>query len=90
MLTEGSAPDPKCKIIISSFLTLLHLLDSRICTKNVPFIVLLLQMMGDGIGRGWLNYIRVCVGGQGLGIILLFLFYSCAFRFCCLTFSVRT
>ena len=48
MLTEGPAPDPKCKIIISSFLTLIHLLDCCICTRNAMSIVLLLQMMG-----GW-------------------------------------
>ena len=46
MLTQGSAPDPKCKLIISSFLTLLHLLDYLICTRNAMPIALLLQMMG--------------------------------------------
>ena len=45
MLTQGPAPDPKCKLNISSFLTLPHLLDCLICTKNVMSIVLLLQMM---------------------------------------------
>ena len=46
MLTQGSAPDPKCKLIISSFLTLPHLLDYLICTRNAMPIALLLQMMG--------------------------------------------
>ena len=48
MLTEGPAPDPKCKLIISSFLTLPHLLDCLICVRNAMSIVLLLQMM-----EGW-------------------------------------
>ena len=69
MLTQGPAPDPKCKLIILSFLTLPHLLDYLICTRNAMSIVLVLQMMGDGIGGGWFFYIRVWVGGQGVGII---------------------
>ena len=98
MLTQGPAPDPKCKLIISSYLTLPQLLDCLICTRNAMPIVLLLQMMAgggggggvDGIGGGgWLMYIRVWVGGQRVGIILWFLFsFSCAFAFCCLTFLV--
>ena len=42
MLTQGPAPDPKCKLNISSFFTLPHLLDCLICTKNSVSIVLLL------------------------------------------------
>ena len=34
MLTQGPAPDPKCKLNILSFLTLPHLLDGLICTRN--------------------------------------------------------
>ena len=83
MLTQGLPPDPKYKLIIS-FLTLPHLLDCLICTRNA--IVLLLQMRGNGKGRGWLIYIRVWMGGQAMAIILQFLFFSCAFIFCCLTF----
>ena len=52
MLTQGPAPDPNCNLIISTFLTLPHLLDCFICTRNAMSIVLLLQMMGDGIGEG--------------------------------------
>ena len=88
MLTQGPAPDPKCKLIISSFLTLPHLLDCLICTRNAMPIVLLLQMMGDGIGGGWLIYIRVWVGDRGWVSSYSFCFFSCAFVFCCLTFSV--
>ena len=50
MLTQGLAPDPKCKLIISPFLTFPHLLDCLICTGNTMSMLLLLQMMGDGIG----------------------------------------
>ena len=70
MLTQGPAPDPKCKLIISSFLTLTHLLDCLICTRNSLSIVLLLQMIGGWDKWGWSIYIRVWVGGQGVGIIL--------------------
>ena len=42
MLTQGPAPDPKCKLTISYFLTLPHLLDYLICTRNTMSIVLLL------------------------------------------------
>ena len=50
ILTQGPAPDPKCKLNISSFLTLPHPLHCLICAKNIMIIVLLLQMMGE-IGR---------------------------------------
>ena len=59
ILTQGPAVDPKCKLIILSFLALLQLLDCVICTRNAMSIVLLLQVMGDGIGGGWLIFIRV-------------------------------
>ena len=42
MLTQGPTPDPKCKLNISSFLTLPHLLDRLVCTRNFISIVLLL------------------------------------------------
>ena len=42
VLTQGPAQDPKSKLNISSFLTLLHLLDCLICTRNSVLIVLLL------------------------------------------------
>ena len=48
MLTQGPAPDPKCKLIISSFLTLPHLLDCLNFTRNAMPIVLSLQILG-----GW-------------------------------------
>ena len=68
MPTQGPASDPMCKLIISSFLTLPHLLDSLICTMYAMSIVLLLQIMDR---CGWFIYIRVWVGGQEIGIILL-------------------
>ena len=48
MLTQGPAPDPEYKLIISSFLTLSHLLDFPVCIRNAMSIVLSLQIMG-----GW-------------------------------------
>ena len=57
MLTQGHTPDPKCKLNVSSFLALPYLSDSLICTRNSMSIVLL-QMVGDGLGGGWLIYNR--------------------------------
>ena len=48
MLTRGPAPDLKCKLIISSFLTLLHLFDYLTCTGGAMSVVLLFQVM-----EGW-------------------------------------
>ena len=48
MVTQGPAPDPKCKLNILPFLRLPHLLDCLICTRTSISIVLLLQMVG-----GW-------------------------------------
>ena len=73
MLTQGLAPDPRCKLNISSFITLPHLLNCLICTRNSVSIVLLLWMMGrwhkwqvvdsyqgvgEGTGGGY--YLTVC------------------------------
>ena len=70
MLTQGPAPDRKCKLNISSTLTLPPLLDCLICARNSMSILLLLQMLGDGMGGGWLFFIKVWVGGLGVGITL--------------------
>ena len=69
MLTQGPAPDPKCELNITSFLTLPHPLYCPICAKDIMVTVLLLQVMGDrkvgggsfilGFGwgdRGWVSY----------------------------------
>ena len=53
LLTQGPAPDSKCKLNISSFLTLPYPLDCFNCAKDIMIIVLLLEMMGDGkVGAG--------------------------------------
>ena len=38
--------------------------------------VLLLQVMGGWEGWGWFIYVRVWVGGQGVGIIFFLFFFS--------------
>ena len=53
------ALDPKCKFNTSSFLTLPHLPDCLISTRNYMSNILLLQMMGGGVDLE-----------QGVGIIL--------------------
>ena len=52
MLTQGPAPDPKCELNITSFLTLPHPLHCLICAKDVMVIILLLQVMGEWEGWG--------------------------------------
>ena len=61
---KGLQQDPKCKLIISSFLTFPYLIHWLICTKN---IVLLLQMMEEMGGGPW--FISVWVKGQVMNII---------------------
>ena len=73
MLNQGPTSDHKCKLNISSFLTLPHSLDCLICTKNTMSIVLLLQIMADVIGGS-------CRSPYS--------FFSCSFVFCSPTSSV--
>ena len=64
MLIQGPAPDPKCKLNISSFLTLPHLLDCLISTRNsVSFV--LLEWWRDGIGGGVVDSYQGVGGGTG-------------------------
>ena len=85
MLTQGPAPDPKCEFNITSFLTLPHQLHCPIYAKDIMTIVLLLQAMGGWEDWGWFIYVRVWVGGQGVGI-LSFLFFILFLCFCWLFF----
>ena len=50
-------------------------------------IILLLWMMGGWDRWGWLIHIEVCVGGQVVGIILVFLFFV-LFLFVLLSFGL--
>ena len=51
-------------------------------------IVLLLQMMEDGIGDRWVIYFRRWEGEQGGYHLIVCLLFSCIFVFCYLTFSI--
>ena len=51
MLMQGAAPDPKCKLIISSLLTLPHLSDCITCTRNSVSIKLLLDNYDQSHGN---------------------------------------
>ena len=73
MLTQRPTADLKCKLNVSSFLTLAHLLDCLICTRDYMSIVLLLEMMGNRIG-GW--------GGGGVAGGCYYLTVFVAFFFC--------
>ena len=68
-MTQGPAPNPKCKLIISPFFTLPHLLDCLIFTKYAMSIVLLLQLNGGWarLGGSWFIF------AFGWGDILKFL-----------------
>ena len=59
MLTQGPAPDPKCELNITSLLTLPHPLHDPICAKDI-----MVTFWGE-----WFIYLRVWVGGQGVGFI---------------------
>ena len=63
ILTQEPAPDPKCKLNVTSFFTFPHPLDCLICAKDIMIIVLL-KMMG---GMGRLGVVYLC-GGLGGGI----------------------
>ena len=65
MLTQGPVQDPKCKLNISSFLTLPYPLECLTYAKDIMIIVLLLHMMGEW--EGWGIYVRVWLKGQGGG-----------------------
>ena len=71
MLTQGPAPDPKCKLNISSFLTLPHLLDYLICSRTSLSIVLLLGMMGGWYRWGMVHSYQGVCGGTGSGYYLI-------------------
>ena len=82
MLTQGSAPDPKCKLNISSFITLPHSLVCLICTWNSASIVLLLRKMWEwhrwrgGGGGGVVDSYQSVGGGTGGRYYLVFFFIS--------------
>ena len=78
MLTHRTVPDPKCKLIISTFLTIPHLLACLICTRNSMSIVLLFQIMGGwhGVGRWGGGLIFIFILGCGYHIIV-FAFVLC-------------
>ena len=59
MLTQGSAPDPKCELNITSFLTLPHPLYFHIFAKGIMVNVFLFQVIGEG-------------GRQMLGLVLFY------------------
>ena len=50
MFIQGMAQNRNCKLNISTFLTLPHLIDCIICVWDMMIIVLLEQTMGDGKG----------------------------------------
>ena len=80
-------PDTKCKLNISSFLTLPHFLDCLICTRNSVSIILLLWMMGGWDRWGVVASYQGLGGGTGGGYYLLVCFL-CLFLFVLLSFGL--
>ena len=72
MLTQGPTSDPKCKLDISSFLTLPHSPDCLICAKEIMIIVFL-QMMGGWEGWGWFIHVRIWLRRKW--VVLKFLYF---------------
>ena len=98
MLTQGPAPDPKCKLNISSFFTLPHLLDCLICTRcQVPHLLDCLiyahciAIINDAGWDRW-EMIDLCqgVGGETGGgyYLIAVVFLTWAVVFCSLMSSV--
>ena len=86
MLTQEPPPHPKCKLNMSSFLTLPHLSDCLICTRNCMCIVFLLKMVGGRNRWGVVALQQGVGGGTGPGYSLLVCF--CLFHLCfCPLFS---
>ena len=80
MLTQEPAPYPKCRLIISSFLTRPNLLDCLICPRNAMFIVLLLQMMGEWDRWEVVELYQGVGGGTGGRYnFIVFVFFWCFF-----------
>ena len=79
MLIQGPAPDLKCKLIISSFLTLPNSLDCLTFTRSTMSIVLLLQMMGRWNRWGLVDLYFGLGGETGCGYHLRALVFSLCF-----------
>ena len=77
-----------CKLNISSFLTLPHLLDFLICTRNSVSIVLLLSMMGEWDRWGVADSCQGVGGGIEGGYYLIVFFYLFFVSFCLLVSHV--
>ena len=87
VVTSRQALDKfKCKLNISSFLTLPHLSDCLICTRNSVSIILLLWMMGGWDRWGVVASYQGLGGGTGGGYYLLVSFL-CLFLFVLLSFG---
>ena len=80
---KGSHQNPSVSWIFSSFLTLPHVLDCLICTRNFVTIFLLLWMMRGWDRWGVVDSHQGVGGGTGVGYYLIvFLgFFICAFIF---------
>ena len=75
MLTQVPAPDPKCELNITSFLTLLYPLHCPICLKDIMVTVFLLEVMGGW--EDWGGSLILGLGCRDRGWVSFFYFLLC-------------
>ena len=86
MLTQRPAPDPKCELNVTSFLTLTHPLHCPSCAKDIMVTVLLLQVMWVWEGWGGLFMLGLGWGDRGwVSIFFNYWFCFCTVVNCSLT-----
>ena len=78
MLNQGPAPDSKCELNITSFLTLLHPFYCSICAKDIMVTVLLLQVKG-GMGRSGSGSFMLGFGWGDIGWVSYFFYFLVCF-----------
>ena len=84
ILTQGPAPDPRCKSNISSFLTFPLLLQWFICTRNSMLIVVIINDGGwDRWWSGWLiSGVIGRTGDEYYRLFFLLAIFSCSVMSC--------
>ena len=88
MLTNGLAPDPKCKLITSSFLHFTFIRLSHLYQECHVYCIVVISNGGIIMVEGGSSILECGCGDRGWVSSYSFCLFSCAFVFCCLMFSV--
>ena len=79
---KGLQQDPKCKLIISPFLTFPYLIHWLICTRNIVLLLQMTEGMGGDpwvtSGCGWWTD-RWWISSDSFCFFFVLFFYSCIF-----------